>query len=180
MTTSADNDTELGQPSAKRRRTSDSPSATFSTLQLLAQALEQKTVVSAHKYAIRILRTQPDTICRLLSSSTSPTGKIARWRLLLVCALADRCLDALDQHRGTSGEAESVVTDGVFACLRDMIPLVAVPPSDDKVQAVPRTRLLATLAKLCLELAALFRKHVADGTIYVFCAAKRHRCYQWA
>ncbi|KAJ2459747.1 hypothetical protein GGI03_005463, partial [Coemansia sp. RSA 2337] len=182
MTISAGANADLEQPSAKRRRTGGSPSATFSTLQLLAQALEQKTVVSAHKYAIRILRTQPDTICRLLSSpsTTSATGKISCWRLLLVCTIADRCLDALEQHRGAGGEAESVVTDGVFACLRDMIPLVAVPLSNDKVQAAPRTRLLATLAKLCLELAALFRKHVADGTIYVFCAAKRHRCYQWA
>ncbi|KAJ2349362.1 hypothetical protein GGH91_000849, partial [Coemansia sp. RSA 2671] len=181
VTASAANGADLFQPSAKRRRISDSSGAMLFTLQLLTRALEQKTIVSTHKYVIRILRSQPNVTSRLFTQSAADiAGEIPRWRVRLVCALADRGLDILDQNRGTTGEFESAVVDGVFASLRDFIALVSVPPRDDKDQAEPRARLLSTVGKLCLELVALFRPLVTDGSIYTFCAAKRHRCYQWA
>ncbi|KAJ2833116.1 hypothetical protein FBU31_001966, partial [Coemansia sp. 'formosensis'] len=168
-------DDGLQRPSAKRRRTGGSPGAMISTLRLLTRALEQSTLVGARKYAIRILRAHPDIPSRLLTAPT--TSEAAHWRVLLVCALADRGLDMLGQQREAGGDSDSVVADGVFACLRDMLPLVLVPPSDE---AGPRTRLLGTLAKLCLELAAEFKPRVADGSIYAFCSGMRRRCYQWA
>ncbi|KAJ2489582.1 hypothetical protein IWW37_003862 [Coemansia sp. RSA 2050] len=179
-TISTGNGADLLQPLAKRRRTDDSSSAILFTLQLLTRALEQKTAASKHKYAVRILRSQSDTPSRLFALSTTVTSEIAHWQALLVCALADRGLDILDQNGEASCDFESVVVDGVFACLRDFITLVSVPPRGDKVRPEPRARLLSTVGKLCLKLVALFGPLVADGTIYTFCAAKRHRCYQWA
>ncbi|KAJ2746834.1 hypothetical protein GGI20_001065 [Coemansia sp. BCRC 34301] len=146
---------EVTGDTAKRRKTGGRGPEPM--LRLVTRALEQKTSASLHKYAIRILRSPALGLRRLLQPADT-----AHWGLRLLSALADRGSDIL--HGG-----DESVANGVFAALRDVIPLVALEDGG-----------LAGVDRLCADLAGVFEPRLADGTVYAFCSAKRHRCYQWA
>ncbi|KAJ2167347.1 hypothetical protein GGH15_002168, partial [Coemansia sp. RSA 562] len=151
------------QPSTKRRRVTSEPSF----LGLLADTLSDSSVERAHTYVVRILRARNNAV---VSRNTNQAAS-----LKLVSALSELGLKLC-----TSDIAiDEIYASSVFACIRDTMD--HVDASSDDTPELPQH--VEATTQMLLALAALFRPYVTriDAvSLYVFCAEKRHRCYQWA
>ncbi|KAJ1727322.1 hypothetical protein LPJ72_005995, partial [Coemansia sp. Benny D160-2] len=175
-------------PDSKRRRSADSaPAATSSCLAaVLVSALggHQPSAAggcrptAAQKCAVRILRAGGNRVTRHLADEVGRTGaadgNAAAVRALtaLCCALVARGCDAVareKQHRCSgaasqdripddNGDAGSLLTGDLFACIRDSVPLVPVPSS---VRTSPPCA-NAALDRLIASVSALARTLVAS------------------
>ncbi|KAJ1745175.1 hypothetical protein LPJ58_006302, partial [Coemansia sp. RSA 1591] len=151
------------QPATKRRRVTSEPSF----LGLLADTLSDSSVERAHTYVVRILRARNNAV---VSRNTNQVAS-----LKLVSALSELGLKLCTSDI----TIDEIYASSVFACIRDTMDHVDASPDDtpELPQHVEAT------TQMLLALAALFRPYVTriDAvSLYVFCAEKRHRCYQWA
>ncbi|KAJ2500621.1 hypothetical protein GGH96_002566 [Coemansia sp. RSA 1972] len=150
------------RPATKRRRTSEP-----SFLGLLADTLSDSSVVRTHAYVVRILRARNSAV---VSRNTDQAAAIR-----LVSALTELSLKLC----ASDMDMDETYAGSVFACIRDTMDQVDAPSDDTEdlpLHVVATTQML-------LALAALFRSYVTRAdpvSLYVFCAEKRHRCYQWA
>ncbi|KAJ2803533.1 hypothetical protein H4R20_002854 [Coemansia guatemalensis] len=174
--------TSEGPP--KRRRTASNDSSGLKSLprepngflQLLGDTLHDTAHSSAYKHIVRILRAQNGAV--VAKTAARPDSELAQPSVLrLVHALADRALDLMDPN----SQADEAYLGNVFACIRDTVPLAKAPSADKSTSATPQP--IESAAKVSQQLGELFSPYIHGlkaTSLYSFCAAKRHRCYQWS
>ncbi|KAJ1646866.1 hypothetical protein LPJ64_001687 [Coemansia asiatica] len=198
---------DVPRQSAKRRRTDagdgNGTVGHAELLQMLVSALSIRTDMRTDRYVVRILRLQSGAVIgRVLghrdSISTAEQypvfgADVAKQLLALVGGLAGRCSSVLhDESSSSKKEMESDdYIGGLFACIRDILPLVHMDYVRDKVSLETTEQLLSLVTQLAIDLASLFGPLVlfanssisADDekfSVYSYCTRKKHRCYQWA
>ncbi|KAJ2077576.1 hypothetical protein H4R24_005048 [Coemansia sp. RSA 988] len=171
------------EPPKRRRTASSSPTVLQSLarerngfLRLLGDTLHDTVQSCAHKHIIHILRAQNGAV--VTRATTGPDSELAQPLLLrLVYALTDRAFDLMDPD----SHVDEAYLGNVFACIRDTVPLAKAPSADRSASTTPQQ--IDSAAKVSKKLGALFKPYVHEqeaSSLYNFCAAKRHRCYQWA
>ncbi|KAJ2636925.1 hypothetical protein GGF40_002706, partial [Coemansia sp. RSA 1286] len=169
-------------------------------LKMMGSALSVRTDMRTDKYVVRILRLRSGAVIgRILGTGDHGLGEqqncdddadVAKQLCTLVGALATRCSGVLQDSLNQNDVESDEYVGGLFACVRDILPLINMDDARNKISLVATDQLLALVAQLAIDLASLFRPLVLSNnnnvdtntnmSVYSYCTQKRHRCYQWA